>query len=77
MSNLVSASPLIHIFALGFQNSIALSDLNDIGNASSEAEILQAVETHLGLPPRSLAGFTLSKDIETGNMTVRPPAVFG
>jgi len=55
---------------------VTFNDL-DIGELSSEAEVRQAVARHLEAPPAKLAQFAIDKNAETGDITLRPQAVFG
>jgi hypothetical protein len=50
-------------------------DALDLGDLSSDAEVRQAVATHLEVPPTKLANFAVDK--ADGNITLRPQAVFG
>lgn len=66
---------LIHIRFDGRSRDIPLGQL-DIGNASSDAEIKRAVAGHLEVPEARFRDYVIDRH-ETGNMTIRPEAVFG
>ena len=68
-------SPLLHIRFDGRSFDIPLSDL-DVGPVSSDAEVKQALSGYLNVPERKLRDFVVDRH-ETGNLTVRPEAVFG
>jgi hypothetical protein len=65
----------IHIRFEGRSSDIPQSEL-DIGEASTDDQIRQAVATHLGVPPNKLLAFALDKTAN-GNITLRPEAQFG
>jgi hypothetical protein len=60
----------------GHSYDVTFDDL-DIGELSNEAEIRQAVARHLEAPPQKLANFAVDKNTESGDITLRPQAVFG
>ena len=48
----------------------------DVGQASSDNEIKRALARHLEVPEARLRDYVIDRH-ETGNMTIRPEAVFG
>ena len=66
---------LVHIRFEGRSRDIPQGDL-DIGQASSDAEIKRALARHLEVPEARFRDYVIDRH-ETGNMTVRPEAVFG
>ena len=54
---------------------IPLSDL-DIGTLSNDAEIKRSFASYLGVVVRKLRDYVIDRH-DTGNLTVRPHAVFG
>lgn len=66
----------VHIRYEGNSYDTTFDDL-DIGAMSTDAEVRQAVARHLEAPPAKLANFSLDKNEETGDITLRPQAVFG
>lgn len=48
----------------------------DIGTASSDLEVKRALARHLEIPEAKLHDYVIDRH-QTGNMTVRPEAVFG
>lgn len=66
----------VHIRYEGSSYDVTFEDL-DIGELSTEAEVRQAVAQHLEAPPAKLANFAVDKNEETGDITLRPQAVFG
>lgn len=66
----------VHIRYEGHSYDVTFEDL-DIGDLSSEAQVRQAVARHLDAPPQKLANFAVDKNEETGDITLRPQAVFG
>ena len=67
--------PLLHIRFDGRSFDIPLSDL-DVGTLSSDAEIKRSLADYLNVPEDKLRDYTVDRH-ETGNLTVRPEAVFG
>lgn len=66
---------VVHIRFEGRSLDIPQGDL-DVGSASSDNEIKQALARHLEVPAAKLRDYVIDRH-ETGNMTVRPEAVFG
>lgn len=69
------ASAVMHVRVFGRSRDIAL-DLLDIGSASTDAAVREAVARFMEITPAQLAGTVVERH-ENGNMTVRPEAVFG
>lgn len=66
----------VHIRYDGLSYDVTFGDL-DIGDLSTDAEIRQSVARHLEAPPSKLANFSIERNTDTGNITLRPQAVFG
>jgi hypothetical protein len=66
---------VLHIRFEGHSRDIALAEL-DVGPHSSDAAIKQALARHLGVMEAKLRDYVIDRH-ETGNLTVRPEAVFG
>ena len=66
---------VVHIRFEGKSLDIPQGDL-DVGTASSDNEIKRALARHLEVPEAKLRDYVIDRH-ETGNMTVRPEAVFG
>jgi hypothetical protein len=66
---------VVHIRFDGRSLDIPQGDL-DIGAASSDNEIKRALARHLEVPETKLRDYVIDRH-DTGNMTVRPEAVFG
>jgi hypothetical protein len=64
-----------HIRFEGRSLDVALGDL-DVGPDSSDAQIKRALARHLETPEARLRDYVIDRH-ETGNLTVRPAAVFG
>ena len=71
----VQVDNLIHIRFEGRSQDIPQGNL-DIGQASSDAEIKRALGQYLEVPQARLRDYVIDRH-ETGNITVRPEAVFG
>ena len=66
---------VVHIRFDGRSLDIPQGDL-DVGAASSDNEIKLALARHLEMPEAKLRDYVIDRH-DTGNMTVRPEAVFG
>jgi hypothetical protein len=75
MSTLMNDHAVLHVRFDGRSLDVPLSDL-DIGPASADAEIKRALARHLEVSAEKLRDFVVDRH-QTGNMTVRPEAVFG
>jgi len=65
----------VHIRFEGRSRDIPFQAL-DIGDASSDAEVKEALAQYLDVSVRKLASYVVERHTN-GNMTVRPEAVFG
>jgi hypothetical protein len=75
VAELIQKGPLLHARFEGRSFDVALADL-DIGPASDDQQIKHALALHLDIPEAKLRDYTVDRH-ETGNLTVRPEAVFG
>jgi hypothetical protein len=66
---------VVHIRFEGRSLDIPQAEL-DVGAASSDNEIKRALASYLEVPQAKLRDYVIDRH-ETGNMTVRPEAVFG
>ena len=66
---------VVHIRFEGRSVDVPQGDL-DVGAASSDNEIKRALARYLETPEANLRDYVIDRH-ETGNMTVRPEAVFG
>ena len=71
----INESPVLHIRFDGRSFDIPLSDL-DVGTLSSDVDVKRALAGYLSIPDTKLRDYTVDRH-ETGNLTVRPEAVFG
>jgi hypothetical protein len=69
------AVAVVHIRFEGRSLDIPQGEL-DVGQASSDAEIMRKLAEYLEVPQAKLRDYLIDRH-ETGNMTVRPEAVFG
>lgn len=65
----------VHVRYEGRSLDITFDDL-DIGELSTDAEVRRNVAQFLEVPTQKLANFSVDKS-ETGDITLRPQAVFG
>jgi hypothetical protein len=66
---------VVHIRFEGRSLDVPQGDL-DVGVASSDSEVKRALARHLDVPEAKLRDYVIDRH-DTGNMTVRPEAVFG
>ena len=72
---MVAQNTLLHVRVEGRSLDIPLNDL-DLGDLSSDSEVATATARYLDLPARVLRDHVVDRH-ETGNLTIRPQAVFG
>jgi hypothetical protein len=75
MAELLNEGAILHVRFDGRSLDIPLSDL-DVGLGSDDRAIKRALAQHLEVPEAKLRDYTVDRH-ETGNLTVRPQAVFG
>jgi hypothetical protein len=71
----IDETPVLHIRFEGRSFDIPLSDL-DVGPLSTDAEIKRSLAGYLNVAEAKLRDYVVDRH-ETGNLTVRPQAVFG
>lgn len=71
----IADSAILHLRFEGRSREIALNDL-DVGVASSDAAVRAAVAAFLDVPVSKLNAYVVERH-ESGNLTMRPEAVFG
>lgn len=75
MSASSNGTAVVHIRFEGRSLDIPLGDL-DIGTVSADSDIKQAVAAYLEVPVGKFQNYVVDRH-ETGNLTIRPEAVFG
>jgi hypothetical protein len=75
MAGLLDERAVLHVRFDGRSLDIPLSDL-DVGPGSDDREIKRALARHLEVPEGKLRDYVVDRH-QTGNLTVRPEAVFG
>ncbi len=75
MGQQVDHGTVVHIRFEGRSMDVALSDL-DLGPDSSDTAIKRALARYFETTPTRLRDYVIDRH-ESGNMTVRPAAVFG
>ncbi len=66
---------VLHIRFEGRSFDIPLGDL-DVGTQSNDADIKRALSTYLEVPISKFAHYVVDRH-STGNLTIRPEAIFG
>lgn len=75
MAEALDNALLLHIRFDGKSADIPLGDL-DVGRVSSDGDIKLAVARYLDVPVEKFRHYVVDRH-ETGNLTIRPEAVFG
>ena len=68
--------PQLHIRFEGRSIDVPLNEL-DVGVLSNDNQIREAVAANMGVPVAKLRAFAIDRNQATGEMTLRPEAVFG
>jgi hypothetical protein len=71
----VISGPVIHVRAAGRSLDLPMSQL-DLGSASTDGAVRQLVADYLDISAKQLVDHTVDRHAN-GNLTLRPPAVFG
>ena len=66
----------LHIRHEGRSVDVRMEDV-DLGDLSSEQEIRQAAAGYLGQPVEKFNAMTIDRNADTGDITMRPQAIFG
>ena len=75
MDRQINESPLLHVRFEGRSFDIRFEDL-DVGSISSDTDIKRALSEYLNVTEVKFRHYVVDRHA-TGNMTVRPEAVFG
>ena len=75
MVSRIDESPQLHIRFDGRSFDVPLADL-DVGSMSSDADVKRALAGYLDVAEAKFRDYVVDRH-ETGNLTVRPQAVFG
>ena len=75
MAETANGAAVLHIRFEGRSVDIPLGDL-DVGPMSSDNDLKQAVARYLDVPVDRFRHYIVDRH-ETGNLTIRPEAVFG
>ena len=68
--------PALHIRYEGRSIDIPLTDL-DVGDISTDEQVKTAAANYLSIPVNKLAAFQVDRSPDTGDLTLRPQAIFG
>jgi len=75
MAETQGEAALLHVRFEGRSLDIPLGDL-DVGQFSDDQQIKQALAVYLDVPVAKFRDYVIDRH-ETGNLTVRPEAIFG
>ncbi len=67
---------VLHVRYNGESFDLLFEDI-DVGDLSTDQDVKQAVANHFSAPVTKMNGFVVDRNAETGDMTLRPQAVFG
>lgn len=76
MTTELTTEPQLHIRYEGQSIDLPLSDA-DLGDLSEDSEVREAAARYLDVPVDKFNAFNVDRNKETGDMTLRPQAVFG
>jgi hypothetical protein len=71
----MNGAPVVHIRFDGRSFDVPLADL-DVGTLSSDADVKRALAGYLNVAEAKFRDYVVDRH-QTGNLTVRPEAVFG
>ena len=74
--SIVASIPMLHVRHDGGSHDVPLTEL-DLGDLSTDQQVREAAASHLGVPVAKLQNYAVDKNTETGDVTLRPQAVFG
>ena len=74
-ANLLNDRGVVHVRFDGRSLDVELDELN-VGPNSDDRTIKHALAQHLDVPERDLGNYVVDRH-DTGNLTIRPSAVFG
>lgn len=74
-ADILQNAPMLHIRYEGRSYDVPLTDL-DLGPLSTDDDVRTALARYLDVSTRSLRSYVVERHA-TGNMTVRPEAIFG
>ncbi len=75
MADQLTRVPVLHVRFEGLSRDLALNDL-DVSLHSDDDTIRRALATYLDVPVARLQNHVIDRH-QTGNLTLRPEAVFG
>ncbi len=75
MAELLNEGAVLHVRFEGRSLDVRLDELG-VGVGSDDREVKRAISRHLDVPESGLRDYTVDRHA-TGNLTVRPEAVFG
>lgn len=68
--------PQVHIRFNGISYDTDFADL-DLNDASNDSQIRESVARYLDAPVSKLENFVIDRNTETGDITIRPQALWG
>lgn len=71
-----AAGPQLHVRYDGRSIDVPLAEL-DIGDASTDEQVRAATADHLGVPIGKLRAYAVDRNAASGEVTLRPEAIFG
>jgi hypothetical protein len=76
MNDAVIVNPQLHIMFAGISHDFDFTDV-DLNFDANDNQIRQACATFLNQPVAKLNNFVIDRNLQTGDVTVRPQAIFG
>jgi len=68
--------PSLHIRYEGQSRDVDFVEV-DLGDLSNDIQVKRAAAQHFNVPQTKFEGFIVDRNQETGDITLRPQAVFG
>ncbi len=76
MNDVVIANPQVHVMYGGVSYDIDFTEI-DLPHDATDARLREAVANFLNQPPAKLTNFVIDRNVQTGDITMRPQAIFG
>ncbi len=71
-----TTEPMLHVRHDGGSFDVPLTVI-DLGDLSNDQQVREAAANHLGVPVAKLQNYAVDRNNDTGDITLRPQAVFG
>lgn len=76
MNDVVLQNPQLHIMYAGISYDVDFTEI-DLPHDANDARLREAVANWLNQPVAKLTNFVIDRNVQTGDITMRPQAIFG